>query len=128
MYNKPHGEFTLEWHGEVLHTFPRGNFNEYGIIELKHAVLNSLKGRTNWVVFDRPMDKAGITPDAIHELGKAYAEYQMQDCILAVLEVPAVFGAAIKAEVAKHTNMPVICGTDANALAQMAQDALNSPD
>lgn len=125
MQNKAHGDYTLEWQGEVLHAFPRGNFNEYCIIELKHVVLNNLAGRKKWVLFERPTNKAGIIPEAIQELGKAYAEYQQHGCILVILEVPAMFGNAIKAEAAKHTNMPVICGTDAKALAQSAQDALN---
>jgi hypothetical protein len=120
-----HGTFTLEWHGEILHTFPRGNFNEYGIIELKKQVLEQIANHEYCVVFDRPSTEAGITPDAIHELGKAYDEYQQHGCILVILEVPSMFGSAIKAEAAKHTNMPVICGTDAKTLAQNAQDALN---
>jgi hypothetical protein len=126
MQSKPHGDYTLEWQGEVLHAFPRGNFNEYGIIALKHAVLNNLAGHTNWVLFERPSNKAGIIPEAINELAKAFAEYQQQGCILIIIEVPAVFGAAIKAEAAKHSDIPVIYDTDPLCLAQIAQDTLNS--
>ena len=125
MQPKAHGTFTLEWHGEILHAFPRGNFNEYGVLELKSKILEQANGHDKWVLFDRPSTKAGITPDAIHELVKAYGEYQQYGCILIILEVPSMFGNAIKDEAAKHTNMPVICGTDAQALAQSAQDALN---
>lgn len=125
MQSKAHVAFTLEWHGELLHTFPRGNFNEYSVLELKSKILEPENGHDKRVLFDRPSTKAGITPDAIHELGKAYDEYQQHGCTLIILEVPSMFGNAIKTEAAKHTNIPVICGTDAQAQAQSAQDALN---
>lgn len=126
MQPKAHGEYTIEWQGEVLHVFPRGNFNEYGIMELKNVILSQLKNHEEWVLFERPTGKAGIIPEAIHELAKAYSEYYQHGCILVLLETPSVFGAAIKAEADKHSTIPLIYSSDAQHLAQIAQDALNS--
>lgn len=125
MQPKPHGHYTIEWQGDILHVHPRGNFNEYGIINLKETVLSKIAGHEKWVLFEHPVNKAGIIPEAIHELAKAYNEYQQQGCILVIMEVPSVFGAAIKAEVDKLSNIPLYFSTDPNHLAQIAQDALN---
>lgn len=127
MQNTSHGEFTFEWQGDILQVFPRGNFNEFGIVDLKNTLLETVKAtpRQRWVLFERPSNKAGITPDAINELTSMYHELEQLGCILIIMEVPAVFGKAIQAAASKACNIPMQHSMDVEALLKIGQDALD---
>lgn len=121
-----HGSTTYQWHGDILESSPRGNFNEEGIIEHMEQVALQANGRDKWVLFERPKTEAGITPEAIDILVKAYENFAQKGCIMVVIEVPGVFGSTIGKVADGILSIPFHHGNDPERLKQMAEQALQN--
>lgn len=102
----PHGEFTIEKTGRVIHTYPEGGFNAQGIKRVHEAILKASENEPVWILYEHPLGKAGVTPDAVDELVRSYLKFSKLGCIGIAMEVETIWGQAISNKLGDNFPLP----------------------
>lgn len=113
---KGHGIFRVELIDHIVHTYPEGGFNEYGIIGIHETIIEPISGESVWVLFEHPKDLAGITPEALEEIIKSYQEYVKLVCIAIALEASPTWAQVFKSSVFDKVGLPTFTGSNESEL------------
>lgn len=107
-----HGEYRLEWSGQVLHNYPVGGFNEFGIDSMRDRILEVVGDRNGWAFFEHPRDNAGLTPEAVPALCRMHQALIRQGCVAIGLEIGVTFGGVIRDQIFPLLSVPAIVDED----------------
>ncbi|MEM9304575.1 MAG: hypothetical protein AAGE01_20860 [Pseudomonadota bacterium] len=105
-----HGDFRLEWQGRVLHNYPVGGFNEYGIRRLQQAILDEAPEGIPWALVEHPKDRAGLTPEGLEEIRRMHLALVQHGCVCIGMDVAPTFGAILRDLVLSELPVPTIVG------------------
>lgn len=111
-----HGSFRLELQGAVLHVYPVGGFNEFGIEALHQEIRRHAPSRESWVLVEHPGDKAGLTLEAIGALCDNYRKLSQIGCKAIGLEISPLWERSIKRIIDGELDIPVYFNGDSEGL------------
>ncbi len=111
-----HGEYRLEWHGDILHSTPTGNFNEQGIHAYAQSLWQTVAKRSDWVLYLHLGAAPGLTPEALHELIATYQQLERFGCIALVAEVPMLWAGFLETRLFSQLNLPALESDDPDLL------------
>ena len=107
-----HGSYTIDIEGYLVITHPRGGFNESRIIDLRLELIEMTHDFPSWVLLGSPLDKAGLTPEAVEEIAKSYQIFFDHGCIAIALEIGFTFGKIFQQPPFSELPMPIYTGKD----------------
>ena len=102
-----HGSFHLEVIGDVIHIYPKGGFNEYGIKKMHEKILSIAPNNRAWTLIEHPKDQAGLTPEAAEELCKNYCKLSKSGCSAIGLEINHFWARTIQKILKDKVDIPV---------------------
>lgn len=75
-----HGSYSLSLSQNTVSCDYSEGFNLHGVRELTRDILSLTAHLSEWVLFQRPTETAGITHDAIGEMMAGYLAFQQAGC------------------------------------------------
>ncbi|MFC3153259.1 hypothetical protein ACFOEK_19625 [Litoribrevibacter euphylliae] len=104
---KEHGIYRIEESGDIIHVYPVGGFNEYGIKSLHQEIRSIAPKDRAWVLIEHPKDEAGLTPEAAKELCKNYCLLSKYGCKAVGLEISRIWAFSIQKTLKDQVDIPV---------------------
>ena len=111
-----HGNADFHLEGNVLHTYPKSAFNEYGIHNYQIQVLAQKPSHSHWILFEHPQTDAGLTPQALERLENAYLCFINQGCCAIVCESHSIFSTVVEEKVLSQLSIPCLVSNNQDAL------------
>ena len=102
-----HGDFEIKTIESVVHTYPVGGFNEYGIKRIRQSILNACPYDRKWALYEHPKDVAGLTPEAALEIALSYKEFCENGCVVIALEVCSTWQNVIARKLKQDLAIPL---------------------
>lgn len=123
---KPHGDYKIELISNVVHVFPCGGFNEYGIRKLHEDIASIVPVNTPWALFEHPYNISGLTPEGIDEIVMCYQNLSKLNCIVVALEISSTWEAVFEKSILGKVGIPVYLSEDSKELEKIIQNKLNN--
>jgi len=112
----PHGEYTIEVLGNVVHVFPKGGFNAQGIEKLHEDITSLAPKNQAWVLFEHPNNAAGLTPEAVEQITRSYQRLAKQNCIAVALEISSTWQGVFETSIVNKLDIPVLLNSQPDVL------------
>ena len=90
----------------VVHTYLIGGFNEQGIREYERKVLAIIPKTKSWALVDHPLERAGLTPEAMKELNRVFKRFIELGCCVIVANVGSSYAWGLQNWVLHDLNVP----------------------
>lgn len=111
-----HGDFRIERDGKIIHIYPVGSFNEFGVNAVFAAIKEMAPVDTNWALIEHPKNDAGLTPEATEALINNYHALSQLGCKAVGLEVNALWTSVLSKLLNDRLDIPVYFYQDPQAL------------
>jgi hypothetical protein len=105
-----HGKYQLEMEDGIIHVYPVGGFNEFGIRKLHEDILELAPPNEPWALIEHPRSEAGLTPAAAAELAANYQKLSRIGCVAIGLEVNYLWQKVITEALGNAISIPVVMG------------------
>ena len=122
----PHGEYTISVDNNIVHVYPVGGFNAQGIIDLRKSIYSAAPKHQPWILFEHPLNLAGLTPDAIESIILSYQSFSKINCLAIALEVSTTWHSVFRSEIVGHVDIPVLLGDNLADLNVQLNEILQS--
>lgn len=102
-----HGNYHMELVGNILHVYPVGGFNEFGINALHLEIRQIAPRDIAWALIEHPKSSASLTPEAATALCNNYKLMEQHGCRAIGLEVNRLWELTIKKAMGDKVAIPV---------------------
>jgi len=121
-----HGDYKIELIDKVVHVYPRGGFNEEGIIAMHKEIAAIAPSNCAWALLEHPKNIAGLTPKAITEIIKGYQQLIAHNCVVIGLEISSAWQDVFEKNVIANVDLPIYLSSDVSALEKVIKEKLAS--
>jgi len=110
--NTPHGHFSIQVEGPIVHAYAYTPFNPEGIARFFDELFLQVDGLESWILFNHASEEVGVTPEAIALYKDRLALLTSKGCLGVVSKLPNRMLSNLIREIYENTGIAQLTSND----------------